>query len=530
MGGPRLLLSMAFASLLLSVHSSPPTIIYSSKFIHRFSSEYLAHTGIPPERTTRTLDYYQMLVRIDLQKQNMKLATQFQLLYPSHGSNTVSFGNDFGWLHYTWIDIGTPSVSFLVALDVGSDLLWVPCDCVQCAPLASGYYGVLDRNLNQYMPSSSSTSRALTCDHELCDSKSSCGSSKQTCPYTVNYISENTSTSGVLIEDILHLSSSNGDGSMSSVRKRVIIGCGRKQSGGYLDGVAPDGLLGLGFGQKSLPSLLAKEKLVRNSFSMCFGDDDTGSILFGDQGLAGQQYTPFVPSDGKFKTYIVVVDATCIGNSCLKETNFEAMIDSGTSFTFLPNAIYESVVQEFDKLVEEKQSSYEGSPWKYCYEYSSHELPKIPSVKLIFASNSSFVVHTPILLIYDDSQVVSGFCLAIQPLEGDVGIIGQNFMTGYRMVFDRENLKLGWSRSNCHDISDNKTLPFAPSANGRTAPPNPLPTNEQQNVPPKRPIVVPAVAGKTPSKSSADSNITFRSLLFFFLLVPVYGFLTVTAA
>lgn len=43
-------------------------------------------------------------------------------------------------LHYTWIDIGTPSVSFLVALDSGSDLLWIPCNCVQCAPLSSAYY------------------------------------------------------------------------------------------------------------------------------------------------------------------------------------------------------------------------------------------------------------------------------------------------------------------------------------------------------------------------------------------------------
>lgn len=25
----------------------------------------------------------------------------------------------------------------------------------------------------------------------------------------------------------------------------------------------------------------------------------------------------------------------------------------------------------------------------------------------------------------------------------------ENFMTGYRMVFDREKLKLGWSSSNC---------------------------------------------------------------------------------
>ena len=46
-------------------------------------------------------------------------------------------------LHYTWIDIGTPNVSFLVALDVGSDLLWVPCNCIQCAPLSAGYYSSL---------------------------------------------------------------------------------------------------------------------------------------------------------------------------------------------------------------------------------------------------------------------------------------------------------------------------------------------------------------------------------------------------
>jgi hypothetical protein len=46
-------------------------------------------------------------------------------------------------LHYTWIDIGTPNVSFLVALDTGSDLLWVPCDCIECAPLSAAHYNVL---------------------------------------------------------------------------------------------------------------------------------------------------------------------------------------------------------------------------------------------------------------------------------------------------------------------------------------------------------------------------------------------------
>lgn len=74
--------------------------------------------------------------------------------------------------------------------------------------------------------------------------------------------------------------------------------CGRKQSGGYLDGAAPDGLMGLGLGEKSVPSLLAKAGLVRNSFSLCFNDDGSGTIFFGDQGLATQKMTPFLPQDG----------------------------------------------------------------------------------------------------------------------------------------------------------------------------------------------------------------------------------------
>lgn len=45
-------------------------------------------------------------------------------------------------LHYAVVALGTPNVTFLVALDTGSDLFWVPCDCIKCAPLASPNYGV----------------------------------------------------------------------------------------------------------------------------------------------------------------------------------------------------------------------------------------------------------------------------------------------------------------------------------------------------------------------------------------------------
>lgn len=51
------------------------------------------------------------------------------------------------------------------------------------------------------------------------------------------------------------------------------------------------------------------------------------------------------------KTYIVGVEACCIGNSCLKQTNFRALIDSGTSFTFLPDEVYEKITKEVDIFI-----------------------------------------------------------------------------------------------------------------------------------------------------------------------------------
>lgn len=140
-------LSMAF----LLIECGVAAMYYSSRLVHRFSDEMKAlrisrngESAVAnsswPER--RSLEYCSLLAKGDVQRQNMKLG-QYQYLFPSQSSKTIGLGNDFGWLHYTWIDIGMPSVSFFVALDAGSDLLWVPCDCVQCAPLSASSYSNL---------------------------------------------------------------------------------------------------------------------------------------------------------------------------------------------------------------------------------------------------------------------------------------------------------------------------------------------------------------------------------------------------
>ncbi|KAL1207894.1 Aspartic proteinase-like protein 1 [Cardamine amara subsp. amara] len=479
---------LLFCALALATEETLASV-FSSRLIHRFSDEGRASIKTTtssdslPEK--RSLEYYQLLARSDSRRQRMNLGAKFQSLVPSEGSKTISSGNDYGWLHYTWIDIGTPSVSFLVALDSGSDLLWIPCNCVQCAPLTSTYYSSLaTKDMNEYSPSSSSTSKVFLCSHKLCDSAPDCESPREQCPYTVNYISGNTSSSGLLVEDILHLTYNPKNRLMnvpSSVKARIVIGCGKKQSGDYLTGVAPDGLMGLGLGEISVPSFLSKAGLMRNSFSLCFDEEDSGRIYFGDMGPSMQQSTQFLPLNNK---YVVGVEACCIGNSCLKQTNFRALIDSGQSFTYLPEEIYRKVAVEIDRHVNAAITSVEGVEWEYCYETSVE--PKVPAIKLKFSHNNTFVIHKP-LIVLQQSQGLVIFCLPISSSGQEEGSIGQNYMRGYRMVFDRENMKLGWSASKCEE---DKIVPPQASP-GSTSSPNPLPTEEQQS---RSHAVSPAIA------------------------------------
>lgn len=358
-----------------------------------------------------------------------------------------------------------------------------------------------DKNLNEYSPTSSNTSKLLTCSHRLCSQQANCKSPTQLCPYNVQYYSKDTSSSGQLVEDVLLLSSSSN--SPTNVQASIVFGCGKKQSGVYLDeGVAPDGLMGLGLGDISVPSLLAKSGLIRNSFSLCFNENDSGRVYFGDQGLTTHHWTPFLPLNGKYSTYVVGVDSVCIGKStCLKQTSFEAVVDSGFSFTFVPDDVYKKVTQEFDREVKAARVKSDGSPWEFCYESSGEEPLNFPSVELKLPSNQSFMVQYPMFTVAGDQGNLV-YCLAIERADGDIAIIGQNFMTGYRLVFDRENMKLGWSHSDCQDTNNEKRTPSAPSTGGK--PPNALPTNEQQSIPDAQ-AVPPAIAVRAPPKASAAS-------------------------
>lgn len=437
--------------------------IFSFQMHHRFSEPVKkwsegAGNGFPAGNwpAKGSFEYYAELAHRDRALRGRRLSDIDGLLTFSDGNSTFRISS-LGFLHYTTVSLGTPGKKFLVALDTGSDLFWVPCDCSRCAPTEGTTYAS-DFELSIYNPKGSSTSRKVTCDNSLCAHRNRCLGTFSNCPYMVSYVSAETSTSGILVEDVLHLTTE--DNRQEFVEAYVTFGCGQVQTGSFLDIAAPNGLFGLGLEKISVPSILSKEGFTADSFSMCFGPDGIGRISFGDKGSPDQEETPF-NLNALHPTYNITVTQVRVGTTLI-DLDFTALFDSGTSFTYLVDPIYTNVLKSFHSQAQDSRRTPDSRiPFEYCYDMSPGENTSlIPSMSLTMKGGSQFPVYDPIIIISSQSELI--YCMAVVR-SAELNIIGQNFMTGYRIIFDREKLVLGWKEFECDDI-ENSSVPIRPRA------------------------------------------------------------------
>jgi len=441
---------------------------YSLQMYHKYSHEVkewmtwrhgLDTDGWPVEGSN---EYYKALYHHDSARHGRKLADYASLTF-LEGNETINIAQ-LGYLFYTWVQVGTPNVTLLVALDTGSDLFWVPCDCQACAPTSAASNG-LGINLQTYSPSASQTSKSVACSNTLCQLQNQCSKSSDQCPYSVTYLSANTSTAGTLVEDILYLTPGDGSQNETVLKAPITFGCGSVQTGLFLQGAAPDGLLGLGIENISVPTFLYNSGLISNSFSMCFPyNSSVGRFTFGDKGSSDQKETPFI--DPTSTVYYVRVEEFYVGNATVK-TEFQAIFDTGTSFTVLADPVYKNLTSNYDLQTHDSPLAVDNSsiPFEFCYKLSnSQSINQGPNISFNFNGGNNFSVIQPLLFLRDVNEKLLGYCLAVLH-DASITIIGQNFMTGYQLVFDREQLKLGWKEANCYDLN---------YSNGSSSPPSKL--------------------------------------------------------
>ncbi|EHA8592547.1 Aspartyl protease family protein 1 [Cocos nucifera] len=455
-----LLLLFAASGIFLAIAGSTAGATLGLDFHHRFSDRVRrwaeAHGGLPggwwPEKGS--VEYYAALARHDRTLRGRVLAggsDPNEELYFADGNATFRISS-LGFLHYATVALGSPNVTFLVALDTGSDLFWLPCDCRSCAPTSSPDYGNIKFDI--YSPSQSSTSKKVPCNSSFCELKSSCSAANSSCPYVVKYVSDNTSSSGVLVEDILYFKTEETIPKV--VKAPIVLGCGQVQTGAFLNSAAPNGLFGLGMDKVSVPNVLASKGYASNSFSMCFSSDGLGRIYFGDTGSSDQEETPF-DVNHSHPTYNISFIGMEVGNSSI-DVNSSAIVDSGTSFTYLADPMYAKLSESFHAQVQEKRHESDADiPFEYCYDLSANQNSVLlPTINLTTKGGSQFPINDPIILI--NSEQSSFYCLGIVK-SSNLNIIGQNFMTGLRVVFDRERLVLGWKEADCYEAEDSSTLP-----------------------------------------------------------------------
>ncbi|RVW51543.1 Aspartyl protease family protein 1 [Vitis vinifera] len=239
---------------------------------------------------------------------------------------------------------------------------------------------VIDFNI--YSPNASSTSINVPCNSTLCQHKNQCSATDDTCPYQISYLSNGTSSTGFLVEDMLHLVTDDDESKGSDAQ--ITFGCGKVQTGSFLEGAAPNGLFGLGMGSISVPSILAKEGLVADSFSMCFGNDGTGRISFGDKA-----------AQAKKRHRLILVNHS--------DSNLRAK--------------------------DKRSSSNSDLPFEYCYDISEQQTTvEYPIVNLTMKGGDNFFVTDPIVIVSIQGGYV--YCLGVVK-SGDINIIGREYLQNH---------------------------------------------------------------------------------------------------
>lgn len=285
---------------------------------------------------------------------------------------TALYPHSYGGYAFS-VSLGTPPQPLPVLLDTGSHLSWVPCtssyQCRNCSSSPSAMSAMA-----VFHPKNSSSSRLVGCRNPACrwihsKSPSTCGSTGNNgngdvCPpYLVVYGSG--STSGLLISDTLRLSPSSSSSAPAPFRN-FAIGCSIVSVH-----QPPSGLAGFGRGAPSVPSQLKVPKFSYCLLSRRFDDNSavSGELVLGDAMVpAGKkkttmQYVPLLNNAASKPPYSVYYYLALTGISVggkpvnlpsrafVPSSGGGAIIDSGTTFTYLDPTVFKPVAAAMESAV-----------------------------------------------------------------------------------------------------------------------------------------------------------------------------------
>lgn len=359
-------------------------------------------------------------------------------------------------LYYAKIGIGTPSKDYYVQVDTGSDIMWVNCiNCRQCP--TRGYRGL---ELTPYNPKDSATGKLVSCKDDFCKeiihgTPPGC-TANITCLYTEVY-GDGSYSMGYFVQDIVEYDRVSGDLQTQSTNGSVIFGCGAGPSAELVSSDdALDGILGFGKSNSSVISQLASSGRVKNMFAHCLDGVNGGGIFaIGNVVQPKVNTTPLVPNQPHYNVNMTSIDVGLLPLSLpsgvfLLGDKAGAIIDSGTTLAYLPDAIYQPLVKKIlswqtDMKLETIHDEYT------CFDYSDSVDDGFPPVTFHFGSSLSLKVYPREYLFPYEGLMCIGWQNS-GALAGDkknITILGDLVLSNKLILYDLENQAIGWTEYNC---------------------------------------------------------------------------------
>ncbi|KAB8069809.1 putative aspartic-type endopeptidase opsB [Aspergillus leporis] len=341
-------------------------------------------------------------------------------------------------LYFCNITLGTPGQNLRLVLDTGSSDLW--CNAVNSTLCLSS-----DNPCNvsgPYDPTSSSSYAFVSSD------------------FNISY-ADGTGAAGDYVTDTIHI----GDTAVKDFQFGV----------GYSSSSA-EGVLGIGYttnevqvgrlgksAYANLPQAMVKNGLIRsNAYSLWLNDlgADTGSILFGGVNTGkyhGELQTlPIQTVNGVYSEFIIALTDISL-NSPSSHRNYSSsgalpaavLLDSGSSLTYLPNTIVQSIYDDFSVIYE-----------------SSSGVGYVPCSLAQQNINLTYTFSSPTITVGIDELVLSAgdlrfrngarACIfGIVPAGDSTAVLGDTFLRSAYVVYDLSNNEISLANTNFNSTEDN---------------------------------------------------------------------------
>ena len=408
--------------------------------------------------------------------------------FPLHGSV-----KEHGY-YYADIALGDPSPrTFQVIVDTGSTLTYVPCTtCTKCGTHTGG---------TKFDP----TGKYLTCKEPLCKSAggpTSCGRGPQAnrCHYSRTY-AEGSGVTGELVKDKMHF---GGDiNPTTNGTLDIVFGCTNAESGTIHDQEA-DGLIGLGNNQfASIPNQLHTTHGLPLVFSLCFGSFEGGGALsFGRLPSTPHtptlKYTPMTRNNAHPAYYVVKTSEMKIGDTAVASSGdlsvgYGTVMDSGTTFTYVPTKVFHATAAALDAAVttgngaESKLVKVSGPdpgyPDDVCFQRAgaTATAPIVtmdnlgdyyPPLTLTFDGEGASLVLPPSNYLFAHGKKPGAFCLGVMDNKSQGTLIGGISVRNVLVEYDKtvDGGRIGFATTNCDAmLADHLARQSGANANAKAA-------------------------------------------------------------